>query len=123
MMRVTDVAAAVGRLKAKYPLMAVDKLQADEPQTVDEIVVDVFCNLSQVEECALWLAQCHPVARFNRRQDTYSYKHEVERHAGHWLSHTSLLVAIELAELDMIQDPTRPWAGLLKLGADRPGRT
>lgn len=90
MMPLKEVAAAVGRLKVKYPLMAVDKLQADEPQTVDEITVDVFGNLAQVEECALWLAQCRTVAQFNRRQDTYSYKHEVERYAGHWISHTSL---------------------------------
>lgn len=122
MIPIKHIRAAVSSLKAKYPLMAVDKLQADEPQTVDDITVDVFCNLSQVEECALWLAQCRRVAQFNRRQDNYSYKHEVERYAGHWVSHTSLLVAIELAELDMTQDPSRPWAGLLKLGADRPGR-
>ena len=123
MMEVSKVLAAVESLKNKYPAMAVDKLEASKPQTVDEIAVDVFRNLAQVEECAAWLAACPQVKQFNRRYDTYSYKHEVERHVGHWVSHTSLLVAVELSDIDMEQDPTRTWAGLLKLGADRPGRT
>lgn len=122
-MEVSEVMAAVSRLKAKYPFMAVDKLESSNPPPVDEVVVDVLRNLTQVEECAAWLSSCPKIKQYNQRYDTYNYKHEVERHTGHWISHTSLLVAIELAALDMTQDPTRPWAGLLKLGADRPGRT
>ena len=75
----------------------------------------------QVETCRAWLKACRVLKDFRAEQDTYNYKHEIETWSDGWVSHLSLLVAVQIAGLDMEVNPAREWAGLLRLGRIRPG--
>ena len=116
-----DIALAVIELKAEYPEMGIDRLGPDryntEPDDVERIIADVLRHADQVQDCLDWLKLCPINKATNKLVDTYGFKHEVERWKGHWISHTALLVAVQMAGVPMQRDG---WVGLLPLGAKRP---
>jgi len=120
-----EIACAILKLHKKFPRMVVDGLNTDhynpEPVPVEVIIADVLKHRGQIPSCMLWLDVCEKRKTFFRGADTYTYKHEIETHIGLWFSHASLLTAVELSGVDMVSNPNRTWAGLLKLGSCRPG--
>ncbi len=119
-----DVIRAVSELRGRYPQLAVDGLQCAPKETciasLEYIIEDALKHLDQVDECRRWLRSCPIRKTYNTLSDTYTYKHEVEAMTRRWVSHSSMLIAIQLEGLEMKQNPSRMWAGLLKLGARRP---
>ena len=117
---------AVNELLEKFPFLTVDGLQPDRYERtrkpVQSILIDAVHNREQIDHCLAWLKQCSHTKGFNRQHDTYRFKHEVERHIGEWVSHSSMLIAAQIAKLEMRHANDRPWAAELKLGAKRPGQ-
>lgn len=115
---------AVAELKTAWPQMRIDGLYPDrwhpEPDSVERLTYEALRWPEQINECVDWLTECRLIKTHRRHIDTYTYKHEVESWIGHWVSHTSFLVAVQMQGLDMIENPDRLWAGLLPLGAKRP---
>lgn len=119
------IASAVRVLHRQFPHMTVDGLAPNGGRAAaerDDLIEDVLAHCDQVAWCVEWLQLCSRTRLFNQTADTYTYKHEVERHKGEWVSHLSLLVAAKLEGFEVRQARTRPWAGEMKLGARRPGR-
>ena len=116
-----DIALAVIELKAAHPEMGIDRLGPNAyhtaPDPVEEIISEALRNGDQVQDCLDWLKLCPVIKTTNLMTDTYGFKHEVERWKGHWVSHTSLLVAVQMAGIPMRREG---WVGLLPLGAKRP---
>lgn len=120
-----QIAAAVDRLAAQFPHLVVDGLCRDyntkNPAAGrDAVLADVIRWPEMVQQCVDWLEQCSKTKGFNRRTDTYGFKHEVEQHVGNWVSHTALLVASQVLEMDLEHSKDRPWAGALRIGRKRP---
>lgn len=119
-----QVIRAVESLRRKYPQLTIDGLQCapreDCTATIQDIVTDAIKHLDHIDACRRWLAACPQRKTFNTTVDTYTYKHEVEGTARHWVSHASMIIAVEIEGFEMKPNPLRPWAGLLKLGARRP---
>jgi len=117
---------AVNELLEKFPFLTVDGLQPDRYERtrkpVQSILIDAVHNREQIDHCLAWLELCSRTRGFNRQHDTYRFKHEVERHVGEWVSHSSMLIAAQIAKLEMRHANERPWAAELKLGAKRPGQ-
>ena len=117
---------AVRRLYGRFPRLSthgLHPLNSDGvPDTVDDLVRYAQTHESTVWLCKFWLDQCPRVSGPRPGLDSYSYKHEVEELAGRWIPHFAMLVAAELAGLEMIPNPRRDWAALFPLGAARPGR-
>ncbi len=108
------VREAVERLKQRHPSMGVDELVSATPRSVDEIFEDVNRCRPQIVACVVWLGERPPRKTFNRREDTYGLKHEVERVVGSWVSHTAFLVAVEMLRIDMVLNNDRRWAAHIK---------
>lgn len=125
-MNATEVHDAIAALQEHHPNLGVDGLRSlGEPCRTNSHDL-AYCLKDHGEAlaaCRMWLAACPRTKTQRTTHDTYSYKHEVEAVAGIWIPHLALLVAAQMAGLPVTQSRERSWAGLLPLGAKRPGAT
>ena len=118
------VREAVVEMKADYPGLCVHGLAdmgAPAPATLKDVVAEAkrWAHLTQL--CRTWLSQCPQIASIRSERDTYSYKNEIEVWSGvSWVPHIAVLVAARQLGIRMEQNPNRPYAALLPLGAKRP---
>ena len=117
---------AVQALQEQFPTLTVDGLRPqgfrEAPKPIQDILIDAMRNHEHIDQCIAWLALCPSSRGFNHKHDTYSFKHEAERHVGAWVSHSSMIIAAKIAGMELQESSDRPWAAELKLGAKRPGR-
>ena len=116
------IAYALLQLKERFPGLCLDGLCPDRVSptitSMAEIVADGLHHADQVPACVEWLSNRKPRQTFNHDSDTYVIKHTIEAALeGRWVSHTSLLIAAQLLDLEMVSNPYRQWAGSLKLRA------
>ena len=119
------VREAVAEMKAEYPGMSVHGLAPMAKQasldSLSVVVKEAERWYWATQLCHSWLTQCPQIATMRTEQDTYSYKNEIEIWSGvSWVPHIAVLVAARQLEIPMEQNPNRPHAALLPLGAKRP---
>ena len=119
-----SVRTAVTGLKADYPGTCVHGL-ADmgepAPAALEEVIYEAMRWPKLTQLCRAWLTQCPQITTMRTELDTYSYKNEIEVWAGvPWIPHIAVLVAARQLKIPMEQNPNRPYAALLPLGAKRP---
>jgi hypothetical protein len=118
------VREAVAEIKADYPGMCVHGLAdmgTPAPATLKEIYAEAkrWSHLTQLSRT--WLSLCPRITSVRSEEDTYSYKNEIEVWSGvAWVPHIAVLVAARQLGIPMEQNPNRPYAALLPLGAKRP---
>ena len=119
-----SVREAVAEIKADYPGTCVHGLAdmgTPAPATLTEVYAEAkrWAHLTQL--CRTWLSQCPQISSMRSEEDTYSYKNEIEVWSGvAWVPHIAVLVAARQLGIRMEQNPNRPYAALLPLGAKRP---
>lgn len=115
---------AVAEIKTEWPAMTVHGLAdmgTPAPATLEAVVAEAkrWPRLTQL--CRAWLTQCPQISSMRHEEDTYSYKNEIEVWSGvPWVPHIAVLVAARQLKIPMEQNPNRPYAALLPLGAKRP---
>lgn len=117
-----DILDAVTALHAQFPRLQIDNLVPERVKsprnTFEQFLSDALANRGQVVRCLEWLALRPRSKTWCKTRDTYEYKHEVERWTGSWISHSSMLVAVQIAGLELRHNPDDPTTGLLKLKSD-----
>lgn len=89
-----------------------DKVQA----SLDQIYCDALRHTHHFDMCNAWMDQCKFGKRFDRLHDTYTLKHEIEvLNPCRWVSHASLLIALQMRGIELKRNPDRPWAALIKV--------
>ena len=119
-----SVYEAVRGIKADWPGMTVHGLAdmgTPAPATLEEVTEEAIRWPLHTQLCRTWLDQCPQIATMRSELDTYSYKNEIEIWSGvAWVPHIAVLVAARQLGVPMEQNPHRPYAALLPLGANRP---
>jgi hypothetical protein len=118
------VREAVAEMKADYPGLCVHGLAnmgTPAPATLTDVVAEARRWPQLIQLCRSWLSQCPQIANIRSERDTYTYKNEIEVWSGvSWVPHIAVLVAARQLGIPMEQNPNRPYAALLPLGARRP---
>ena len=118
------VREACAAMKADYPGTCVHGLAdmgTPAPATLKEVYAEAKRWPTFTQICRAWLTQCPQIASMRHEEDTYSYKNEIEVWSGvAWIPHIAVLVAARQLGIPMEQNPNRPYAALLPLGAKRP---
>jgi hypothetical protein len=121
---VITVREAVAEMKADYPGLCVHGLAnmgTPAPATLTDVVAEARRWPQLIQLCRSWLSQCPQIANIRSERDTYTYKNEIEVWSGvSWVPHIAVLVAARQLGIPMEQNPNRPYAALLPLGAKRP---
>jgi len=115
---------AAAEIKAEWPAMTVHGLAdmgTPAPATLEEVIAEAMRWPQLTQLCRAWLTQCPQIASMRPELDTYSYKNEIEVWSKvAWVPHIAVLVAARQLKIPMEQNPNRPYAALLPLGAKRP---
>ena len=118
------VREACAAMKTDYPGTCVHGLAdmgAPAPSALTDVVAEAKRWPTFTQICRAWLTQCPQIASMRHEEDTYSYKNEIEVWSGvAWIPHIAVLVAARQLGIPMEQNPNRPYAALLPLGAKRP---
>ena len=121
-----DILDGVLSLYEQFPSIQIDSLCATRwnppGDTFEQFLYDALRHKTQIVECLAWLDRCEERKQFNYLAYTYGMKHEVERDVGHWISHTSMLVALKIRRLDMRQSRACPLSAEVRLKNGRPGQ-
>ena len=119
-----SVREAVTSLKKDFPQTSVHGLTdmgTPAPDSLEAVISEAQRWPQLTAVCQKWLSDCPRIKTMRSLDDTYTYKDEIERWSGlGWVPHIVVLVAARQLEIPMEQNPRRPYAALLPLGAKRP---
>lgn len=62
-------------------------------ETLEDVTNDIIKNQCMIEPCLKWLSTCNRLNNLNKKNDTYSLKHDAELHLGQWVPHSVFIFA------------------------------